>query len=85
MTYIYGTARNDTKILTELFILAPVKLMYGLRSNNRKLHLPKHKTNFLKKSFSYRGALAWNKLPHEIVDKHEFLSKDLFKRLVQTL
>ena len=71
------------KYLTELFRTCQND-KYGLRSSNRKLHVPRPKTNFLK-SFSYRGALAWNKLPHEIVDKHEFLSKDSFKRLVQTL
>ena len=60
------------KYLTELFSTCQND-MYGLRSNNRKLDLLKPKTNFLKKSFSYRGALAWDKLPHEIVDKHEFL------------
>ena len=71
VTELFSTCQND---------------MYGLRSNNRKLHLPNPKTNFLKKSFSYRGALAWNKLPHEVVDKYRFLSRDLyaFKRLIQT-
>ena len=53
------------KYLTELFSSCQND-MYGLRSNNRKLHLPKPKTSFLKKNFSYRGALAWNNLPHEI-------------------
>ena len=27
---------------------------------------PKPKTNYLKKAFSYRGAVAWNNLPSEI-------------------
>ncbi len=27
---------------------------------------PKPKTNYLKKAFSYRGAVAWNNLPNEI-------------------
>ncbi len=44
---------------------------YALRSDERKLHLPKPNTNFLKKSFSYREAVSWNKLPNEILEKHE--------------
>ena len=47
---------------------------YSLRSNNLKLSLPKPKTDFLKRSFSYRGAIAWNSQPSEFlheVDKSE--------------
>jgi hypothetical protein len=40
---------------------------YSLRSNNLKLSLPKPKTEFLKRSFSYRGAVAWNGLPSELL------------------
>ena len=36
--------------------------MYGLRSNNRVLHLPKQKTNALKHSCSYNGTAAWNNI-----------------------
>ena len=36
---------------------------YDLRSNNLKLSQRKPKTNFLKNSFSYRGAAAWNNIP----------------------
>ena len=35
---------------------------YNLRSNQTKLKLPKPKTNFLKRSFSYRAAKSWNEL-----------------------
>ena len=42
---------------------------YSLRSNNLKLSLPKPKTDFLKRSFSYRGAIAWNSLPSEFLHK----------------
>ena len=38
---------------------------YPLRTNNLKMSLPKPKTDFLKKSFAYRGAAFWNKLPSE--------------------
>ena len=40
---------------------------YQLRSNNLKISLPKPKTYFLKKSFAYRGAASWNKLPSDIL------------------
>ena len=33
-----------------------------------KLALPKPHTNYLKRSFSYRGALLWNNLPQEMRD-----------------
>ena len=38
---------------------------YNLRGSNYDLHLPLPKTNFLKRSFSYRGAMAWNQLSNE--------------------
>jgi hypothetical protein len=36
---------------------------YVLRSSNLKLSQLKPKTNFLKNSFSYRGAAYWNSIP----------------------
>ena len=33
---------------------------YDLRGSNYNLQIPLPKTNFLKRSFSYRGAMAWN-------------------------
>ena len=38
---------------------------YNLRGSNYHLQLPLPKTNFLKRSFSYRGAMAWNQLSNE--------------------
>ena len=35
----------------------------------------------MKKSFSYRGACAWNILPTTILEAHEHLSKHIFKKL----
>jgi hypothetical protein len=67
--------------LTELFTTNN-NTTYGLRRNNRKLYLHKPKTNFFKRSFSYRGAMSWNSLPLEIVDKYGDLSIDSFKRLI---
>jgi hypothetical protein len=42
--------------------------MYPLRSNNCKLYSEKRKTDFLKKSFSYRGAASWNNLPNDVAN-----------------
>ena len=56
---------------------------YSLRSNNLKLSLPKPKTDFLKRSFSYRGAVAWNSLPSEfirMVDESQSISS--FRTLI---
>jgi hypothetical protein len=51
---------------------------YNLRSNQTKLALPKRrakpKTNFLKKSFSYRAAKSWNELSSETIENHNELS-----------
>ena len=55
--------------------LAPVYLQdlfserhtdYHLRDSFHKLNLPKPRTNYLKRSFGYRGALLWNSLPESI-------------------
>ncbi len=42
---------------------------YELRSNNLKLSQPKPKTNFLKNSFSYRGAACWNNIPTSLLNR----------------
>ena len=55
--------------------LAPVYLQdlfserntdYDLRDSFRKLNLPKPRTDYLKRSFGYSGALLWNSLPENI-------------------
>ena len=56
---------------------------YALRCNERKLYLPKPNTNFLKKSFSYRAAVSWNKLPNEILEEYEHLPLNQFKGLIK--
>ena len=38
---------------------------YNLRGSNYDLQLPLPKTNFLNRSFSYRGEMAWNQLSNE--------------------
>jgi hypothetical protein len=39
---------------------------YDLRNSEMKLNLPKPRTNYLKRSFHYSGALLWNSLPENI-------------------
>ena len=37
--------------------------LYSLRNTEGKLAVPKPRTNYLKNSFSYSGAVLWNSLP----------------------
>ena len=53
---------------------------YNLRSNQTKLKLPKPKTNFLKRSFSYRAARSWSELPSETAASYNNRSILSFKR-----
>jgi hypothetical protein len=39
---------------------------YSLRDTESKLAIPKPRTNYLKNSFSYSGAVLWNSLPIEL-------------------
>ena len=60
---------------------------YDLRDSFHKLSLPRPRTNYLKRSFSYSGALLWNSLPENVREiksvrkfkeqiKHVFESSD---------
>jgi hypothetical protein len=42
----------------------------------------KPNTDFMKKSFSYRGASAWNDLPNNVVNGYNELSIRSFKTLI---
>ena len=50
---------------------------YYFRNAKKKLMLPKPRTDYLKRSFSYSGAVLWNNLPEEIRSSN---SLGLFKR-----
>ena len=50
---------------------------YYFRNAKKKLMLPKPKTDYLKLSFSYSGALLWNNLPEELCTS---ISLSFFKR-----
>ena len=49
---------------------------YTLRDLTNKLAVPKPHTNYLKKSFSYSGAILWNSLPKEL---RQAKSLEIFK------
>ena len=49
----------------------------NFRNAKKRLMLPKPKTDYLKRSFSYSGALLWNNLPEEILTSN---SLSFFKR-----
>ena len=53
--------------LTQLFNLNN-NTSHQLQGDNRYIHLPKPRTDFLKNSFSYRGAVSWNNLPKNVID-----------------
>ena len=42
---------------------------YNLRASNYDLQLPLPETNFLKRSFSYRGLMTWNQLSSKTRDQ----------------
>ena len=67
--------QKATMMFKSLNGLAPVYLHdlfserhtdYDLRDSFRKLNLPKPRTDYLKRSFGYSGALLWNSLPENI-------------------
>ena len=47
-------------------LFAPRTPNYYFRNAKKKLMLPKPRTDYLKRSFSYSGALLWNNLSEEI-------------------
>ena len=57
-------------------------LNYDLLNQQHTLSLPKPRTEYLKQSFSYSGALLWNSLP-PTVKKAKTISQ--FKRNIQVL
>ena len=62
-------------------LFAPRISNYDLRDVNGKLLLPKPRTDYLKRSFTYSGALLWNNLPEEVRTAN---SLDVFKRSIHS-
>ena len=55
---------------------------YDLRNSFRKLVLTKPRTDYLKRSFSYSGAMLWNSLPEHV---REIKSIRKFKEQIKRL
>ena len=47
-------------------MFTPKITSYDLRNANQKLALPKPRTEYLKRSFSYSGAFLWDTLQEEL-------------------
>ena len=56
--------------------------VYNLRDSEGKLTLPKPSTNYLKRSFSYSGAMLWNNMPKSLKTA---ISVNHFKQLIKKL
>ncbi len=60
--FMYNLKNNNlNEPMTDMFEISNNEF-HNLRSNAVNFHIP-IKTNFLKKSISYSGALLWNSLP----------------------
>ena len=56
--------------------------VYNLRDSEGKLALPKPSTNYLKRSFSYSGAMLWNNMPKSLKNA---VSVNHLKRIIKNL
>ena len=64
---MYNAVNNQTpNYLSSRFFLRNEALSYNLRNTEGKLSIPQPRTNYCKRSFSYSGAVLWNRLPNEI-------------------
>ena len=72
--------KQAPEYLQDLF--KPFSTGYNLRDKANKLALPKPRSDFLKRSFCYRGAQFWNSLPHDARAARSFSH---FKRLINCL
>ena len=62
---MYKTINKSVpQYLQDLFSLRSCP--YSLRDNENKLFVPKPRTDYLKRSFSYDGAVLWNSLPTQL-------------------
>ena len=52
--------------LAQMFTERSIITYYTLRDTGDKLALPQARTNYLKYSFGYSGAVLWNSLPNEV-------------------
>ena len=60
---LYGLAPD---YLRSMFVNRSIVANYSLRDTEGKLAIPKPRTDYLRNSFSYSGAVLWNSLPTDL-------------------
>ena len=60
---LYGLAPD---YLRSMFVNRSIVANYSLRDTEGKLAIPKPRTDYLRNSFSYSGAVLWNSLPPDL-------------------
>ena len=60
---LYGLAPD---YLQSMFVNRNIVANYSLRDTEGKLAIPKPRTDYLRNSFSYSGAVLWNSLPPDL-------------------
>ena len=60
---LYGLAPDCWR---SMFVNRSLVANYSLRDTEGKLAIPKPRTDYLRNSFSYSGAVLWNTLPTDL-------------------
>ena len=60
---LYGLAPDYWR---SMFVNRSIVANYSLRDTEGKLAIPKPRTDYLRNSFSYSGAVLWNTLPTDL-------------------
>ncbi|CAH3188954.1 unnamed protein product [Porites evermanni] len=71
---------DDVEIKIDDQIIKRRHSAYNLRNSEGRLTLSKPSTNYLKRSFSYSGAMLWNNLPKNLKNA---ASVEHFKRNIK--
>ena len=58
--------KGSRHVQNTLQLNAPLHERFALRRSENILHVPKPRTDYLKRSLRYSGAVLWNGLPSEI-------------------
>ena len=78
--FMYNIKHNNlNEPMKNMFEISNNEL-HNLRSNAVNFHIPKPRTNFMKKSISYSGALMWNSLPSSA--KEQGITANQFKNIL---
>ena len=78
--FMYNIKHNNlNEPMKNMFEISNNEL-HNLRSNAVNFHITKARTNFMKKSISYSGALLWNSLPSSA--KEQGITVNQFKNIL---